>query len=223
MQFPQGNTFTRSSTKTNVPITGNANSLSASSGFSAFANSVWPHYNSQTLTYLYRLTSGLRPGRGEPIPNAADVHALPVEDVSFYNLRGELLLGWLSLAAPGAPVIILTHGTPGNRVSMISRAAFLHNHGLNVLLFDFQSYGKSQGEVSTLGLVESADILAAIAYLHSLQATMFSKIGVLGLSMAATASVLAVSRSRDILALVAESCPVDATCVPGDVPADASR
>lgn len=223
IQFPQGSTLARSSVKTNVPITGDANSLSAISGFSSLADSVWPHYNSQTLTYLYRLTSGLRPGRGEPIPNAADVHALPVEDVSFYNVRGELLSGWLSLAAPGAPVIILTHGTPGNRLSMISRSVFLHNHGFNVLLFDFQSYGKSQGAMSTLGMVESEDILAAIAYVHSLQATMFSKIGVLGLSMGATASVLAASRSEDILALVADSCPVDATRVPGDVPDDASR
>jgi dipeptidyl aminopeptidase/acylaminoacyl peptidase len=172
---------------------------------------------------LYQLTSGLHPGRGEAIPNAADVLALPVEDVSFYNWRGELLSGWLALNSPGAPVIILNHGTPGNRVSMISRAAFLYNHGFNVLLFDFQSYGKSQGEMSTLGMVESDDILAAISYVHSLPATMFSKIGVLGLSMGATAAVLAASRSADILALVAESCPVDATLVTADVPDDASR
>lgn len=41
--------------------------------------------------------------------------------------------------------------------------------------------------------------------------------------MGATAAVLAASRSSDILALVAESCPVDATRVPGDVPDEASR
>ena len=170
-----------------------------------------------------KLTAGLHPGRGPAIPAAADVTALPVKDVSFYNWRGELLSGWLALITPEAPVIILAHGTPGNRVSMLQRAAFLYKHGYNVLLFDFQSYGLSQGVMSTLGMVESEDILAAISFLHGLPDTMYSKIGVLGLSMGATAAVLAASRSSDILALVAESCPVDATRVPGDVPDEASR
>ena len=191
--------------------------------FSTFLNKIEPLSHTLSPGDLYRLTAGLHPGRGQAIPNAADVLALPVQDVAFYNWRGELLSGWLALNSPGAPLIILNHGTPGNRVSMISRAAFLYNHGFNVLLFDFQSYGKSQGEISTLGMVESEDILAAISYVHSLPATMFSKIGVLGLSMGATAAVLAASRSTDILALVAESCPVDATLVTADVPNEASR
>ena len=170
-----------------------------------------------------KLTAGLHPGRGPAIPAAAGVTALPVKDVSFYNWRGELLSGWLALVTPEAPVILLAHGTPGNRLSMLQRATFLYKHGYNVLLFDFQSYGLSQGVMSTLGMVESEDILAAISFLHGLQDTMYSKIGVLGLSMGATAAVLAASRSSDILALVAESCPVDATRVPGDVPDEASR
>lgn len=221
--FPQSATSVKGSADTNVPINGDVNPLSSSLDFFSCAVDLCPHTDTNSLNNLYQLTDGLRPGRGEPIPDAADVHALPVEDVSFYNWRGELLSGWLSLTSPEAPVIILTHGTPGNRVSMISRAAFLHNHGFNVLLFDFQSYGKSQGEISTLGMVESEDILAAISYLQSLPTTMFSKIGVLGLSMGATAAVLAASRSEDILALVAESCPVDATRVTADVPDEASR
>ncbi len=222
-QFPQGGTGRGGSAVTNVPLSGDAVPLSSMKDFSSFANKVGPLNHALTLNDWYRLTAGLRPGRGEAIPDAADVPGLPVEDVSFYNWRGELLSGWLALSSPGAPLIILNHGTPGNRVSMISRATFLFQHGFNVLLFDFQSYGKSQGEISTLGMVESEDILAAISYVHSLPETMFSKIGVLGLSMGATAAVLAASRSTDILALVAESCPVDATLVTQDVPDEAAR
>ena len=170
-----------------------------------------------------KLTAGLHPGRGQAIPAAANVTALPVKDVSFYNWRGELLSGWLALNTSEAPVILLTHGTPGNRLSMLQRAAFLYKHGYNVLLFDFQSYGLSQGVMSTLGMVESEDIVAAISFLHGLPDTMYSKIGVLGLSMGATAGVLAASRSSDIQALVAESCPLDATRVSDDVPDEASR
>ena len=172
---------------------------------------------------LQQLTQGLHPGRGEPIPAAQDVHELPVVDVSFYNKRGYLLSGWLAIRSSLAPVIILTHGTPGNRVEMIQRAAFLYNHGYNVLLFDFQSYGLSQGIMSTLGMVEAEDILAAINYLHGLPDTAHSKIGVLGLSMGATAAALAASRTNAISAMVLESCPVDATRVYADVPSDAVR
>ncbi|MGH2493526.1 MAG: alpha/beta hydrolase [Ktedonobacteraceae bacterium] len=222
-RFPQGGTDRVSAAERNAPIYGDATSPSPMADFSSFVDEAWPLYHAMTATGVFQLTAGLRPGRGEAIPNAADVSALPVKDVSFYNARDELLSGWLALSSPGAPVIILNHGTPGNRVSMLSRATFLFNHGFTVLLFDFQSYGKSQGVMSTLGMVESEDILAAIAYVHSLPATMSSKIGVLGLSMGATAAVLAASHTTDILALVAESCPVDATLVTTDVPDEAAR
>lgn len=184
-----------------------------------------PAYHSDAImqSSLYQLTSGLRPGRGVPIPPASSVKELPVVDVEFYDWRGELLSGWLALQKSEGPVIILAHGTPGNRVSMISRAAFLYKHGYNVLLFDFQSYGKSQGVMSTLGMVESEDILAAVSYIHAVPEMAYSKIGVLGLSMGATAGVLAAAHSKDIAALVAESCPVDATLVTSDVPSEAAR
>ena len=181
------------------------------------------HSNAIIRSPSYELTSGLRPGRGVAIPAASAVHEFPVTDVTFYNWRGELLSGWLALQKPQAPVIILSHGTPGNRVGMLSRAAFLYKHGYNILLFDFQSYGKSQGVMSTLGMVESEDILAAISYIHGLPEMIYSKVGVVGLSMGATAAVLAAARSKDILALVAESCPVDATLITSDVPSQAAR
>jgi uncharacterized protein len=221
--LPQSNTVGGKPAQTNSAIFGDPAPLTSATGAPSFANKAGPLYHELYSSEFYALTAGLRPGRGQPIPDAADVPDLPVQDVSFYNWRGELLSGWLALTTPGAPVIILNHGTPGNRMSMLSRAVFLFNHGFNVLLFDFQSYGKSQGVMSTLGMVESEDILAAIAYLHSLPSTMSSKIGVLGLSMGATAAVLAAARTTDILALVAESCPVDATEVKMDVPSEAAR
>jgi len=207
----------------NAPLRTGTVPISSQLGTSTSNNPVSDFALNSIKSNQIKLTAGLHPGRGQTIPAAAEVNELPVKDVSFYNWRGELLSGWLALITPQAPVIILTHGTPGNRMSMLQRAAFLYKHGYNVLLFDFQSYGRSQGVISTLGMVESEDILAAISFLHGLPDTMYSKIGVLGLSMGATAAVLAASRSSDILALVAESCPVDATRVLGDVPDEASR
>jgi pimeloyl-ACP methyl ester carboxylesterase len=223
MLLAPSNSTAESSPGVNSPLSSGNVPISSQLGTSTNNNPAPDFALSSIKSDQFKLTAGLHPGRGQTIPAAADVTALPVKDVSFYNWRGELLSGWLALFTPEAPVIVLNHGTPGNRVSMVQRAAFLYKHGYNVLLFDFQSYGLSQGVMSTLGMIESEDILAAISFLHGLPDTMYSKIGVLGLSMGATASVLAASRSSDILALVAESCPVDATRVPGDVPDEASR
>jgi dipeptidyl aminopeptidase/acylaminoacyl peptidase len=217
------NTSAERSQAVNAPRTAGTVPISSQLGTSTSTYPVPDRALNSINSNQFKLTAGLHPGRGQSIPAAADMHELPVTDVTFYNWRGELLSGWLALITPQAPVIILTHGTPGNRLSMLHRAAFLYKHGYNVLLFDFQSYGRSQGVTSTLGMVESEDILAAISFLHGLPDTMYSKIGVLGLSMGATAAVLAASRSSDILALVAESCPVDATRVLADVPDEASR
>src|SRR5947209_3035113 len=81
--FPQDATSAKGLAHTNVPINGDTHPLSSSLDVSSCADKVCPY--SETRSPNNRLTSGLRPGRGEPIPNAADVHALPVEDASFYN------------------------------------------------------------------------------------------------------------------------------------------
>ncbi len=223
VQSSHAGTIASSSQASNAPLNTTTSPISSRLSTPQATVLPTPKQDPMIRSSLYQETSGLRPGRGSPIPPASSVHALPVVDVSFYNWRGELLSGWLALQTPQAPMIILAHGTPGNRVDMLPRAAFLYKHGYNVLLFDFQSYGRSQGVMSTLGMVESEDILAAISYIHGLPDTTYSKIGVLGLSMGATAAVLAASRSSDILALVVESCPVDATHVTSDVPDNATR
>src|SRR5260370_7877960 len=76
---------------------------------------------------LQELTQGLHPGRGDPIPDAKDVHELPVVDVSFHNNRGNLLSGWLALRSPLHPAIILTHSTPANPLSLPPHAPLLSN------------------------------------------------------------------------------------------------
>ena len=61
---------------------------------------------------------------------------IPVQEVHFAAADGVRLAGWLALASPTAPTVILVHGFKSTRVSMLPWARFLYAAGYNVLLYD---------------------------------------------------------------------------------------
>jgi uncharacterized protein len=114
---------------------------------------------------------------------------------------GSLIHGWLSVGKPGQGVVLLLHGLRGDRRDMISRAEFLRARGYSVLLVDFQAHGESRGSRVTFGDLESRDVTAAIHYLH--HKLPAEKIGILGVSLGAAATVLAKGRPA-VAAIVLE-------------------
>src|SRR5690348_15942651 len=71
-------------------------------------------------------------GRSAPLNSSTD---LPVQEVHFTASDGVHLAGWLAIASPRSPTIILVHGIKGSRVDMLPWAQFLyHAGGYNVLL-----------------------------------------------------------------------------------------
>src|SRR6266702_673493 len=60
---------------------------------------------------------------------------LPVQEVHFTATDDVHLAGWLAIASPRAPTIILVHGFKGSRLDMLPWARFLYAGGYNVLLF----------------------------------------------------------------------------------------
>jgi uncharacterized protein len=114
---------------------------------------------------------------------------LPVEAVAFTSTSGSRLSGWLLPGRPRAGAVLLLHGVRGNRLQMLGRARFLHEHGFTVLLFDFQAHGESPGQNITFGYLEARDARAAFDFLRA--KTPAERIGVIGLSLGGAAAILA--------------------------------
>lgn len=69
------------------------------------------------------------------------------EDVWFKTADGLKLHGWFLPALPSTVLaeatVVALHGNAGNVGSHIAAVDFLPQHGFNVLLFDYRSYGRS--------------------------------------------------------------------------------
>jgi fermentation-respiration switch protein FrsA (DUF1100 family) len=153
----------------------------------------------------YRRGHGLvHPRRILPSRTPADVGIAQWHDVSFQSEDGLALYGWYVPAQNGATVI-LVHGLGGNRAQLLDDAALLVEAGYGVLLFDLRNSGASEGEVTTLGYLETMDVGGAIAFLEAQPEVDPERLGLLGHSMGGATAIRAMARYPQVRALVAES------------------
>ncbi|MBO0792048.1 MAG: alpha/beta fold hydrolase, partial [Ktedonobacteraceae bacterium] len=134
---------------------------------------------------------------------------LPVHEVHFDAIDGAHLAGWLVIASPQKPTIILVHGFKGSRVEMLPWARFLYHGGYNVLLYDSRGCGESEGWGSALGAREPNDVLGAVRYLKQRSDLSNKQFGALGISLGAGIVLLAAAREPALKATVADSAWVD--------------
>jgi fermentation-respiration switch protein FrsA (DUF1100 family) len=103
-------------------------------------------------------------------------------------LHYHVIAGWWINSGSSSPAVILLHTVRADRSTMVSRAQLLKDHGFSVLLIDLQAHGETPGEAITFGARESADVVAALAWLkHS---NPERRIGVIGCSMGGAAVLL---------------------------------
>ncbi|HEX9036473.1 MAG TPA: CocE/NonD family hydrolase [Ktedonobacterales bacterium] len=143
-----------------------------------------------------------RSNRVTPSPHAAGI---PVREVHFSATDGVRLAGWLAIASPNSPTIILVHGFKSTRVSMLAWARFLYAADYNVLLYDSRGCGASAGWGIGLGASEPNDIIGAARYLAGLPGLSNKRIGALGVSLGAGDVILAAAREPRLLGIVADS------------------
>ena len=125
--------------------------------------------------------------------------------IEFTSPDGILLKGWYIPAEGTARgTIVYCHGLNRTRIEMLPDAVFGHSLGYNGLLFDFRHQGMSSGTITTLGYQERLDVEAAVRYaLEQEQAAR--PIVVWGVSMGASAALLAAAESPDISAVISDS------------------
>lgn len=118
--------------------------------------------------------------------------------ISFPSLDEQTrLFGWF-FNAPTKPVstIVLVHDQGRNRLQFGLDSAemvqYLLNQGYNVLAFDLRHSGQSDGELSSYGYSEWADVLAAIRYAR--QHAVTRDVLLYGFGTGTAASLLAIDR-----------------------------
>jgi hypothetical protein len=84
----------------------------------------------------------------------------PFEDVQFKASDGVELNGWFFPAATNSPrarlAVLLCHGNAGNISHRLDTCAAWLATGVNVLVFDYRGYGRSQGRPSEEGTYRDA-------------------------------------------------------------------
>ena len=128
------------------------------------------------------------------------------QDVTLTTSDGLQLAGWyIPPHGRDGATLIFVHGLGSNRGALLDQAAMLAEQGYGALLFDLRAHGRSEGDQSSWGLTEVADVQAALNFLQAQPAVDPAKIGVVGHSMGGAIAIRAAAQLPEIRLVVAES------------------
>lgn len=130
-----------------------------------------------------------------------DLIGLPYEEIYFNASDGKRLNGWFIPNEKALFTLILCHGNAGNISHRVEKISIFHDLGLNVLVFDYRGYGKSEGSPSEQGLYE--DLRAAYNYLTGERKISGRDIILFGESIGGTVAI-DLARKADVRALITE-------------------
>lgn len=112
---------------------------------------------------------------------------LAYEDVVFEADDGYRLHGWY-VPAGGDVTLLWFHGNAGNIADRLTNLKLVHDKlQVNVFLFDYRGYGRSQGKPSEKGLYRDAE--AALTYLWSRDDISQERVVYFGRSLGAAVAV----------------------------------
>ncbi len=143
--------------------------------------------------------------RRTPINFWPDQFRLPFENIEFQTSDGVLLKGWFIPAqVEGRGTIILCHGWGENKGDLLKDTYFLHDLGFNLFYFDFRASGESQGQIASVGYLETKDAAAVLDFLKQNKPEAAGRIGIYGKSMGGAVAVYCASRHPEIRCMLAE-------------------
>jgi len=77
---------------------------------------------------------------------------LPVQDVWFKAEDGVKLHGWYIPSEEAVATLLFFHGNAGNITHRLENIFFLHHLKLNVFIFDYRGFGRSEGDPDEEGI-----------------------------------------------------------------------
>lgn len=149
----------------------------------------------------------LHPPAMSPMWIFPEQFGLRYEKISFKTRDGLELKGWFIPSTTGdRRTILMCHGWGDNKGELLKQTYFLNeNGGFNLLYFDFRSHGESEGEITTIGGLETIDFDAAAGWLRAAKPEFAEKVGVFGLSMGAAVTVASLPKHPTLRCAVVES------------------
>ncbi len=131
------------------------------------------------------------------------------EKIFFKNSKGDRLCGILSDPDPEKKefIMIMFHGNTSSKDSRknLELERLFNTKGIASFRADFYAHGESEGRYDELTISECVDdILNAVRFIKKMG---YKKIGLFGSSLGGIASIIAASRTDDLI-LLAVSCPV---------------
>lgn len=137
-----------------------------------------------------------------PLETIADKLKTKVEEVKFKSVNGKMLNGLYFKRAGSKRVFLLSHGNAGNVAHRIPHVIHMLQLGASVLLYDYQGYGKSEGDPSVSGIVE--DGIAAYDYLTGQLGWRANQVVLYGESLGC-AVTCQIAKQRPAAALILQS------------------
>ena len=114
------------------------------------------------------------------------------EEVSFTTDDNQNISGWFVPADRGRGTILFSHGNAGNISGRLETLRILHSLGMNVLMYDYRGYGKSEGDPTEQGTY--LDVQAAWHYLVNNKKIPGDQILLMGRSLGGAVSAWLASR-----------------------------
>lgn len=149
----------------------------------------------------------LHPPAMSPMWVFPEQFGLRYEKVSFKTRDGLTLKGWFMPSPNGdRRTVLMCHGWGDNKGELLKQTYFLNETaGFNLLYFDFRSHGESEGEITTIGGLETIDFEAAVKWLREQKPDLADRLGVFGLSMGAAVTCVGMAAHPDLRCGVVES------------------
>ncbi len=138
---------------------------------------------------------------------------LAFADVTFPSVEGDTLVdGWWIPSEASRKSVVLSHGYGTNReepwVPMYALASMLHDHGYNVLMFDYAFASRTHPGPATGGTTEAGQLIGAMRFAREQGS---DELVVWGFSMGAGTALQAALREEPVDAMI-----LDSTFLPDD-------
>ena len=112
---------------------------------------------------------------------------LKVQDIDFQSKDGKKLHGWFVASSQARATLLWFHGNAGNLSHRLSNIQELLSLNLNIFIFDYRGYGKSEGEPDEEGIY--IDSLAAYDRILKIESVSVESLFLFGRSLGGICAV----------------------------------